>query len=85
MDGEKQRQQPEQAEVESALLKRHAELHQLIQECQDCQREIESHWQFCAHCGVRLATQCPNCGNPLPPLGAQACPACGLALPSVQS
>jgi hypothetical protein len=31
-----------------------------------------------------LATQCPSCGNPLPPLGAHACPACGLALPSVQ-
>ena len=85
MDSEKQRQQPEQSEVEAAILKRHEELQQLIQECGDCRREIEPHWQFCAHCGIRLATHCPGCGNPLPPAGAQACPGCGLALPQSQS
>jgi len=84
MDDETQRQQPEQSEVEAALLKRHEELQQFIQECRDCRREIEAHWQFCAHCGIRLATQCPGCGNPLPPAGAQACPRCGLALPQIQ-
>jgi predicted amidophosphoribosyltransferase len=55
-----------------------------MQECRDCRREIEAHWQFCAHCGIRLATHCPGCGNPLPPLGAHACPRCGVALPQVQ-
>ena len=49
----------------------------------ECRREIEAHWQFCAHCGTRLATHCPGCGNPLPPPGAHACPRCGLALPQV--
>ncbi len=81
MDNEQQRQQTEQSQVESALLKLREEFQQFIQECHDCQREIEPHWQFCAHCGTRLATHCPGCGNPLPPAGAHACPRCGLALP----
>ena len=81
MDNAQQRQQTEQSQVESALLKLREEFHQFIQECYDCQREIEPHWQFCAHCGTRLATHCPGCGNPLPPAGAHACPHCGLALP----
>jgi predicted amidophosphoribosyltransferase len=66
---------------EAALLKRRQEWYQLVQECQECQRELEPHWQFCAHCGVRLATQCPGCGSPLPPAGAATCPHCGLAIP----
>ena len=81
MDDEKQRQQTEQNQVESSLLKLREEFQQLIQECHDCRREIEPHWQFCAHCGIRLATHCPGCDNPLPPAGALACPHCGLALP----
>ncbi len=85
MDREKQRQQPAPSEMEASLLKRHEELRQLIQECRDCHREIEAHWQFCAHCGVRLATQCPGYGNPLPPAGAYSCPSCGLVLPQIQS
>ena len=27
-----------------------------MQECRDCRHEIALHWQFCAHCGIRLAT-----------------------------
>ena len=31
----------------------------------ECRRELEPHWQFCAHCGARLATHCravvPHC------------------------
>ena len=84
MDDEKHQQQSEESRVESSLLKLHEEFHQFNQECLDCRREIEAHWQFCAHCGTRLATHCPGCGNPLPPPGAQACPRCGLALPQVQ-
>jgi predicted amidophosphoribosyltransferase len=85
MDDEQQRQQTEQNQVESILLKLHEEFQQFIQECHDCQREIAPHWQFCAHCGTRLATHCPGCGNPLPPAGAHACPRCGLALPSASA
>lgn len=55
--------------------------HTLDNECRECRRDIEPHWQFCAHCGVRLATSCPGCGTPLPPAGAAACPHCGLAIP----
>ncbi len=84
MDDEKQHQQSEQSRADSAFLKLHEEFNQLTQECQECQREIEPHWQVCAHCGVRLATHCPGCGNPLPPSGAHACARCGLVLPQVQ-
>jgi predicted amidophosphoribosyltransferase len=85
MDNEQPPQPSAQSQQESALLKLQQEFHQLLQECRDCRREIAPHWQFCAHCGVRLATHCPGCGNPLPPAGAAACPRCGLALPSVAS
>src|SRR5438128_10571976 len=83
MNNEQHCQQSEQSRMESALLKLQAEFHQLLQECRDCRREIEPHWQVCAHCGVRLATHCPGCGNPLPPAGAHACPRCGLVFPQV--
>ncbi len=52
-------------------------------ECQACQSEAEPHWQFCAHCGARLATRCPTCGTPLPPSGAKTCPHCGIDIPEV--
>jgi Double zinc ribbon len=78
MDEEKQ---SEESREESALLKLQEEFHQFLHECRDCRREIEAHWQFCAHCGTRLATHCPGCGNPLPPPGAHACPRCGVVLP----
>jgi predicted amidophosphoribosyltransferase len=84
MDDEQHRQQSAQSRLESSLLKLQEEFHQLIHECHECQREIEPHWQVCAHCGVRLATHCPGCGNPLPPAGTHACPRCGLALPQGQ-
>ena len=84
MDNEQQRQQTEQSQIESSLLKLREEFQQLIQECHDCRREIEPHWQVCAHCGTRLATHCPGCGNPLPPAGAHTCARCGLALPQGQ-
>jgi hypothetical protein len=83
VDDTQQPQPSAQSQQESALLKLQQEFHQLLQECLDCRREIAPHWQFCAHCGVRLATHCPGCGNPLPPAGAAACLRCGLALPSV--
>ena len=65
MDDEQQQPQSEERQEESTLLKLHEEFHQFMQECRDCRREIEAHWQFCAHCGIRLATHCPGCGAPV--------------------
>ena len=81
MDNEQPQQPCEESRLESAVLKLHEAFHQFIHECQECQRELAPHWQVCAHCGVRLATHCPGCGNPLPPAGAHACPRCGVAVP----
>ena len=64
-----------------APLQQHRFYQEFVRECHACQQEIEPDWQACAHCGERLATQCPGCGNPLPPAGAQLCPSCGLAIP----
>jgi predicted amidophosphoribosyltransferase len=50
-------------------------------ECEGCQAENPQHWQYCSECGTRLATACPGCGAPLPPLGARYCPHCGMELP----
>ena len=83
MDEEQPQPQAEASREEAALLKLQEEFRYLVHECGDCRREIESHWQFCAHCGIRLATHCPGCGNPLPPPGAHACLRCGLALPQI--
>jgi predicted amidophosphoribosyltransferase len=85
MDHEQQQQQCEESRLDSSVLKLQEAFHQFLQECQECQREIAPHWQVCAHCGTRLATHCPGCGNPLPPSGAHACPRCGVALPPVSS
>ena len=84
MDDEQQRHQSAQCLVESSLLKLQEAFHQFVHECHECQRDIALHWQVCAHCGARLATHCPGCGSPLPPVGAQACPRGGVALPPVQ-
>jgi hypothetical protein len=46
MGEEQQQQQSEESWEESALLKLQEEFHQFIQECRDCRREIESHWQL---------------------------------------
>ena len=62
-------------------LQQHRSYQDFVRECYACQKEIEPDWQACAHCGTRLATECPGCGNPLPPAGAQMCPSCGLAMP----
>jgi len=54
---------------------------QFVRECQACQAEVPQDWQYCAHCGQRLSTSCPRCGNPLPPSGGRFCPHCGLEIP----
>ena len=77
--------QSNQAEEEATLLKQLEALHRFVDECNACQKEVEVHWQFCAHCGVRLATRCPSCGTPLPPAGAPTCPHCGVAIPPIST
>ena len=72
-----------QADEEIILINQRAAFHQLMQECYECQQEVDTHWQFCAHCGTRLATRCPGCGNPLPPAGVAACLHCGLKIPQI--
>jgi hypothetical protein len=83
MDAEQPQPSAEERWEEAALLKLQAEFRHFVPECRACRRELDAHWQFGAHCGIRLATHCPGCGNPLPPPGAHACPRCGLALPPV--
>jgi rRNA maturation endonuclease Nob1 len=83
MDEEQPQPSSEESREEAALLKLQEEFRHFVHECRECRRELEAHWQFCAHCGIRLATHCPGCGNPLPPPGAHACPRCGLAVPQV--
>jgi hypothetical protein len=78
---DKQKQQANLEEKDVSLLNQHEAFHHFMRECMTCQQEVEPHWQLCAHCGTRLATSCPGCGNPLPPAGAQLCPSCGLAIP----
>ena len=50
----------------------------LKQECSRCAQDLHPEWQVCAHCDARLATECPGCGVPLPPIGATHCGHCGL-------
>jgi predicted amidophosphoribosyltransferase len=78
---EQQEQNSNQSDESSTPLKQLEEFHHFMYECKECQHEVEPHWQSCTHCGARLATQCPGCGNPLPPAGAQSCPHCGLKIP----
>ena len=68
---------------EIPLLDQRKQFHEFLAECNACQEDVEPHWQYCAHCGSRLATKCPGCGNPLPPAGAHSCPSCGLAIPQI--
>ncbi|MEZ4705829.1 MAG: zinc ribbon domain-containing protein [Caldilineaceae bacterium] len=75
--------QPSQTPDEIALINRRQQLHEFLTECAACQEEIDPHWQYCAHCGTRLAVKCPGCGAPLPPAGAHSCPSCGLEIPKV--
>lgn len=80
--------QPDQTEAtheEISLINQRQQFQDFMDECSACQEEVDPHWQYCAHCGTRLATTCPGCGNPLPPAGAYSCPSCGLKIPQVSS
>lgn len=73
--------QPGMTPGEARLRELLAEVAGLANECEACRADVAPHWQFCAHCGSRLATACPGCGSPLPPSGAHYCPHCGIQLP----
>lgn len=75
---------PSQQRKDALPLRQLEAWHELLRECGECQQDVDLHWQFCAHCGTRLATECPGCGNPLPPAGALSCPSCGLPIPQEQ-
>ena len=65
----------------AALLQRLGEWYYFVHECRACQHELAPSWPLCTHCEIRLATHCPRCESPLPPVGAYGCPGCGLAMP----
>ncbi len=67
------------------VLKQRQQFQEFMDECSACQEEVDPHWQYCAHCGTRLATECPGCGAPLPPAGAHSCLNCGLEIPKVSA
>ena len=67
------------------LLKQRQQFQEFMLECSACQEEVDPHWQYCAYCGTRMATECPGCGSPLPPAGAHSCPSCGLEIPKVSA
>jgi len=83
-EGRPQRKRRERGPTEKEFLERLEVLERFMVECQACQTENPQHWQYCAVCGTRLATACPVCGCPLPPLGASYCPHCGMELPKAE-
>ncbi|MGQ4810668.1 hypothetical protein NKDENANG_04174 [Candidatus Entotheonellaceae bacterium PAL068K] len=81
--GDDKQQQSSQAEDDSSLLTQHEAFHHFMRKYSVCQQEVKPDWQARAHCGTRLDTSCPDCGNALPLAGANACPSCGLTIPLV--
>ena len=77
----RRRRRRERGPTEKELLRRLELLERFMVECETCQTENPRHWQYCSECGTRLATACPGCGCPLPPVGARYCPHCGMELP----
>jgi predicted amidophosphoribosyltransferase len=80
----RRRRRRERGPTEKELLRRLELVERFMVECETCQSENPRHWQYCSECGTRLATACPGCGCPLPPLGARYCPHCGLELPKAE-
>jgi len=80
----RRRRRRERGPTEKEFLERLEVLERFMVECQTCQSENPQHWQYCSECGTRLATACPGCGCPLPPVGARFCPHCGMELPTAE-
>jgi len=75
---------PKKSPTRLEVIRRREAFEALMAECLACQSAVPPHWQFCAHCGVRLAAKCPGCGEPLPPKGANFCPHCGIRIPALE-
>jgi len=75
------RRRPRSAVSEEGLRHSMEVFRKFVVECHACQAEAPPYWQYCTECGARLATRCPGCGSPLPPVGAHYCPHCGVAIP----
>jgi predicted amidophosphoribosyltransferase len=73
--------QPDAEQHDVLVLQQRQQFQEFMAECSACQEEVDPHWQFCAYCGTRMATECPGCGTPLPPAGAYSCLNCGLEIP----
>jgi hypothetical protein len=67
MDEEQPQPLSEESREEAALLKLQEEFRHFVHECRECRSELEAHWQFCAHCGIRLATHLPRLRQPVTP------------------
>ena len=65
------------------VLQRFQSFRRFIVVCAECQSEAVVDWHYCTNCGSRLATECPGCGQPLPPYGGRFCPHCGLQIPTI--
>ena len=44
--------------------------------CPDCNRQVDSHFVYCPHCGKRLQAVCPGCEKPVENSWS-VCPYCG--------
>jgi predicted amidophosphoribosyltransferase len=80
----RRRRRRERGPTEEELLRKLEMVDKFMVECEACQAENPQHWQYCSECGARLATACPGCGCPLPPVGARYCPHCGMELPEAE-
>ncbi len=47
----------------------------LVSRCARCRNPVEEGWKICSSCGLRLRTQCPQCGKDIPT--AWKCIHCG--------
>ena len=70
-------------QIAERIERRFESFHRFIVICGECQSEMPADWHYCTDCGSRLATECPACQQPLPPIGAHFCPHCGLAIPRI--
>ena len=67
MDEEHPQPSSEESREEAALLKLQEEFRHFVHECRDCRRELEAHWQFCAHCRDTVGHALPRLRQPVAP------------------
>ena len=67
------------------IVRRFESFRKLVVACDECHSEESVNYQFCTNCGTRLSTECPQCHQPLPPVGAKFCPHCGYSIPEIRA